>query len=88
MRPAFTGEIQAYEWKNPRAFEFYESLKDFKKGKKRRIPVWELIRDSPMKSCLPLTLEPGKNYFVWQKVKMGLWFERRRKYSTPWSLHF
>lgn len=27
-------------------------------------------------SMLPLTTEAGKNYFVWQEVKMGLWMAR------------
>ncbi len=27
-------------------------------------------------SSLPLTMEAGKNYFVWQEVKMGLWMAR------------
>lgn len=27
-------------------------------------------------STLPLTTEAGKNYFVWQEVKMGMWMAR------------
>lgn len=27
-------------------------------------------------SSLPLTTEAGKNYFVWQEVKMGMWMAR------------
>ena len=27
-------------------------------------------------SSLPITLEAGRNYFVWQEVKMGLWMAR------------
>ena len=27
-------------------------------------------------SSLPLSVEPGKNYFVWQEVKMGMWMAR------------
>lgn len=27
-------------------------------------------------SSLPLTAEAGKNYFVWQEVKMGMWMAR------------
>jgi hypothetical protein len=27
-------------------------------------------------SNLPLTTEAGKNYFVWQEVKMGMWMAR------------
>lgn len=27
-------------------------------------------------SALPLTMEVGKNYFVWQEVKMGMWMAR------------
>lgn len=27
-------------------------------------------------SSLPLTVEPEKNYFVWQEIKMGMWMAR------------
>lgn len=27
-------------------------------------------------SSLPITMEAGKNYFVWQEVKMGMWMAR------------
>lgn len=27
-------------------------------------------------ASLPVTAEPGKNYFVWQEVKMGMWSAR------------
>ncbi len=33
-------------------------------------------------STLPLTLEAGKNYFVWQEVKMGLWMARTQLQQT------
>lgn len=37
-------------------------------------------------SSLPLTTEGGKNYFVWQEVKMGMWMARSLLQQTEESV--
>jgi hypothetical protein len=40
--------------------------------------VHTIISKSEKDSELLITVEEGKNYFVWQEVKMGLWAARSR----------
>jgi hypothetical protein len=38
--------------------------------------VHEISSVSENESSITLTTEPGKSYFIWQEIKMGMWMAR------------